>query len=323
MAFILSTGRALPSIYLPNSEMTQFPESSLFLIEKKTGVKGRYKIASGESTSTLALQAAKNCIEKIGFSPEKIDVIILATSTPDKPMPSIAAKLAHELGAKNAFAFDVNSVSSGSLVVLQQARSMISSNFAKNVLVIAADSYSTILNEKDFSTFPFFGDGSGAALLSSETESSLEIFDGVFHSDGAFYETVTVLKTSPDSAAKASSSGWKFKMDGRDVYNFAVSKAPEVIRETLEKYKINLESVSKLICHQSNINILKAMGEALGVGFEKFFVDLDTHGNMAGASVLFALDDYLESNKPESGSSIVLCSYGGGLTWGASILKVK
>lgn len=304
-----------------NDDLQQFPKSARPLIEVKTGITKRYRLDESQTTSSLAIVAAKKCIEKISFN-GKIDIIIVATSTPDRPIPATAALVASKLGLEGALAFDINSVCSGSCLLIQQAYSFINSGFAKNVLVIAADAYSKILNKNDFSTFPYFGDGAAAALISSE-KSKYEIFNGIFHSDGNGFNVVTIKGggTEMPYDKLVNKNDTYFSMIGREVYNFAIEKAPNVIRELLDKYSLKIGDISQLILHQANINIIKSVSNNLGIEFDKCFHNIENYANMAGASVLFALDEYLSQIK-ESSKIIVTCSFGGGLTWGANLIKV-
>lgn len=324
-AFLLSTASYLPEKFLKNEQLTQFPPNVLPLIAAKTGVLSRHKAGEKESSSMLATIAAKRCLEKIGFNPQDLDAVVLATSTPDRSIPATATKVAHNIGAKNAFAFDVNSVCSGSVFLLEIARSFISSASAKNVLVVAVDCYSKILNPSDFSTFPYFGDGAAAALV-SESTSKFELKAGVLHSDGAGYDAVTVRGGGSEIpfAALENKTDAFFRMDGRAIFDFATSKGPEVIAEIIAKQNISKNDILSVILHQANINILNKISEISQIPREKFFSNLERIGNTASASVLLALDEFLTSKSENMGcGNIIMASFGGGLSWGASVLSVQ
>ncbi len=321
-SYIVSTGSALPEKKVLNEELLQFPKASLPLIKAKTGVESRYRCSDDERTSTLALKAAKKCIEKIGFDVSKIDAVVLASSTADRSIPATAAKVANELGAHNAFAFDVNSVCSGSVFLLEVGRSLLESGAAKNVILIAADAYSKILDPTNFSTFPYFGDGAGAVLLSSET-SGIQVLGAILKTDGSGYETVTVkagMGEIPISKIQDNKDIY-FKMDGRAVFEFAVTKGSEIIDSVIEKFDVKKSDISVVIPHQANINIVNSLSEKTGIDRAKFFTNLQRVGNTASASVLLALDEYLSSASPVKNSFGVLASFGGGLSWAGAILK--
>ena len=316
-AFIISTGSCIPERLVKNSDLTQFPASAIPLISLKTGVLERHFVAEREKTSDIAFKAAKNALDKVSFPAEKLDAVILASSTSDRIIPATAAKIADMLGAKNAFAFDLNSVCTSGLLGIWVAKSLLLSGY-RNILIVAADTYSKILNPKDFSTYPYFGDGAGAVLLSNDMDSALEVLGGIFASDGSGYEMVTVRGGGSETPHNklTSESDCYFSMKGRDVYEFAISRASECISKLMNSEKISSSEVSQLILHQANINIIKKISEAVGLPMSKCFVNLDKYGNTAGASVLIALDEYLSSGA-NTGGSIILSAFGGGLTWGA------
>ncbi len=323
-AYIISTGRALAPVRISNEDLTpQFPPAAIPLIERKTGIKARNHIRDGMSTSDLAIQAATDCMSNSPVGPGELDYVIVATSTPDRPIPATAVKLAHAIGAGNSFAFDVNSVCSGSIAVLNQACALVKSGFGKNVLVVAADSYSRILNPKDFSTYPYFGDGAGAALISS-TESGIKPSNFVLKSDGGGYDLITVRGGGSEEPFHSLKSGRNvfFEMNGRGVFDFVVSKVPTAINELLLLNGVGVSDISAVILHQANMNILKKVSELAKIPFELFFHNLEEVGNMAGASVLYAFDEFIKNPSHEDGN-VVLFSFGGGLSYGGTILRIE
>ena len=323
-ASIVSTGSYLPARSIRNEELTHFPAASLPLIEQKTGIVARHHAGPGEFTSTLAREAASSCLAKVAFSPDGVDTLILATSTPDRLIPATAAKVGHEIGATRAFCFDINSVCSGGVYAMELARSLVVSGASNNVLVVAADTYSKFLNRREFSTYPYFGDGAGAVLVSSE-QSGYELLGGVFHTDGSGYDVISIKGGAGEMPAASSPppADCYFKMNGRAVFEFAVAKGSEVILEILEKYRIKKEDVSLFVLHQANINILTGISKNLGVDASRFYSNLRNVGNTAGASVLLAMDGCL--NAPDSlqgGKYVVAAAFGGGLSWGAVALRI-
>lgn len=320
-AFILSTGSYVPYKCTENSELTQFPPNVVPLIEAKTGIKSRHWSEPDKPTSYLAIEAAKKCLKN--FDVGKIGAVLLATSTPDRLIPATAARVAEQIGAKNAFCLDINSVCTGSICVLELAKTLVLSRSAEYVLAIAADSYSKILDMQNFSTAPYFGDGAGCALVSADkADTILQIKEGVFHTDGGGFETITVKAGGSETPFKSVSDIKQtfFSMNGRAVYEFATSRGAEVIVECLQKNKLDKGAVTKFILHQANINIIKAIAAKLEEPMDKFFVNLDKYGNTAGASTLIALDECLSSGRGEAGH-LLMSAFGGGLTWGALLLE--
>jgi 3-oxoacyl-[acyl-carrier-protein] synthase III len=322
-AYIHSFGTYIPPREISNEELSQFPPASLARIKIKTGVEKR-RFSDGGFSSDLAARAAADCLSKNPFPRDSVDTVILATSTPDRMIPATAALVSERLNIKNAFAFDINSVCSGGLAALMLAASLVESGAAANVLVIAADVYSRILNPRDFSTYPYFGDGA-AALIVSREKSGIKIGRSLFRSDGSGYGVITVkagaaeirpvdLKTPSDSY---------FSMNGREVFDFAVSRVPEVILHLMDRDGISMGEVRQFILHQANINIIEKISDVIGSDISMFFTNLQKYGNMAGASCLVALSEYLDSSPEIKDGFIILSSFGGGLSWGALSLEIS
>lgn len=322
-AYIHSFGTYIPPREISNEELSQFPPASLARIKVKTGVEKR-RFSDGGLSSDLAVRAAADCLSKNPFPRDSVDTVILATSTPDRMIPATAALVSEKLNIKNAFAFDINSVCSGGLAALMLAASLVESGAAANVLVIAADVYSRILNPRDFSTYPYFGDGA-AALIVSREKSGIKIGRSLFRSDGSGYGVITVkagaaeirpvdLKTPSDSY---------FSMNGREVFDFAVSRVPEVILHLMDRDGISMGEVRQFILHQANINIIEKISDVIGSDISMFFTNLQKYGNMAGASCLVALSEYLDSSPEIKDGFIILSSFGGGLSWGALSLEIS
>lgn len=322
-AYIHSFGTYIPPREISNEELSQFPTASLAQIKIKTGVEKR-RFSDGGLSSDLGARAAADCLSKNPFPRDSVDTVILATSTPDRMIPATAALVSERLNIKNAFAFDINSVCSGGLAALMLAASLVESGAAANVLVIAADVYSRILNPRDFSTYPYFGDGA-AALIVSREKSGIKIGRSLFRSDGSGYGVITVkagaaeirpvdLKTPSDSY---------FSMNGREVFDFAASRVPEVILHLMDRDGISMGEVRQFILHQANINIIEKISDVIGSDISMFFTNLQKYGNMAGASCLVALSEYLDSSPKIKDGFIILSSFGGGLSWGALSLEIS
>ncbi|MBT8340958.1 MAG: ketoacyl-ACP synthase III, partial [Desulfatitalea sp.] len=291
-AVILATGSYVPERAIQNDTLAQYPDASKMLISQKTGVFSRRHADTDQCTSDLALLAAKRCLARIDFPPEKLQAIILSTSSPDRMQPATATRLQHLLGAVNAFAFDINSVCSGSAYGIALAQAMIRSGACRNLLFVAAEAYSKILNPKDFSTFPYFGDGAGAVLFAAGNGEK-GVLDSVLGTDGQGNDIIcvpgggTMLPFNRMSDMKKA----YFRMKGRDVFSFAITRGTEVIRRILDDSSLDADQIKCFICHQANINIILKIAEALQVNEEKFYINLFRYGNTASASVLIAMDE--------------------------------
>ena len=322
---LIACGSYLPEHRIKNCDLTQFPATAIPLIEQKTGVRERRHAASTEVTSDLGAKAASACLKRAEVPPEKIEALILATSSPDRSMPATATRVQHLLGAKNAFAFDINAVCSGSVYAIHLADALIRTGFHDNILVVGAELYSRILNPQDFSTYPYFGDGAGAALLTrSLGTDGPQILASLLGSDGAGADLIQVpMGGSMIPFSKTNDPRQQyFAMNGRAVFEFAVHKGAEVLLQTLQIARIDKESVAHVVVHQANINIIKGIAENSGIPRGKFFVNLDAIGNTAGASVLIALDELIASGKTRNGDLVLIAGFGGGLSWGCNLIRL-
>ena len=320
---IFSTGSYLPESVVPNEGLAQFPSASIKLIAQKTGVLSRRIASEDQCTSDLAIKAARSCLEKVDFPAESVQGIVLSTSSPDRIQPATATRVQHELGATGAFAFDINSVCSGSTFGICMADALIKSEKFENILFIASEMYSKILYKKDFGTFPLFGDGAGAILFRAGNSDR-----GVHHSclrtDGSKSNAIcipaggTMLPFEKTNSPRMA----YFKMNGSAVFEFAAKQGTQIIIELLEESGTALKDVDWFIVHQANINIIETIASGLGVSKEKFVINLDRYGNTASASVLVALDEAISSNAIRKGELVVTSAFGGGLSWGANLIRI-
>lgn len=322
-AAIRATGSYVPDQIIHNESLSQYPTNAKKMITRKTGVFSRRHAPQEACTSDLGVAAARRCLAKADFPVENIDAIILSTSSPDRIQPATATRLQHLLGAVNAYAFDINSVCSGSTYGIAVSQAMIRAGLCSNLLFVAAENYSKLLNPHDFSTYPYFGDGAGAILfVADETHNS--VLSSVLGTDGAGADTIcvpgggTMLPFHRTSDAKASF----FRMKGRDVFKFATTKGAEAISHLLAETGTPADSVKCFICHQANVHIILSIAEQLQISEEKFYMNLFRYGNTASASVLIALDEALESGWVARGDLVVTAAFGGGLSWGANLLHL-
>lgn len=322
-AKIVSTGSYLPENVVGNDDLKQFPAATLPLIEQKTGVKTRRHAAPGQCTSDLAAEAGARCLEAAGMAAADLDAIILATSSPDRIQPATATRVQTRLGAARAYAFDVNSVCTGGIYALHVGDALISSGLARRVLVIASEVYSRYLNPRDFSTYPYFGDGAGAVLLGADGGAA-EIVAAELHSDGGGADVIQVPGggTMLPFAKMSTPAEAFFRMVGREVYEFAVTRGTEVIRNLLCTAGVSVDAVNAFVLHQANINIIRNIASNLGTPNDRFVINLDRYGNTAAASVLIALDECMRSGCNPSGGYVVMAAFGGGLSWGANLIHI-
>jgi 3-oxoacyl-[acyl-carrier-protein] synthase-3 len=320
---IYSTGSYLPENFVHNEDLTQFPHSATYLISQKTGVFSRRRASDDECTSDLAAKAAIRCLSRKKVEPEALDAVIVSTSSPDRMQPATATRVQHLIGARNAFAFDINSVCSGSTYGITVADALIKSGQCRHVLFVAAEVYSRILNKKDFSTYPYFGDGAGAILFAADDAN-----DGVLHSilktDGSKCDTIRVPcggTMLPYDQIKNPGDIY-FKMKGKEVFEFAVNKGTEIIGELLAEAGTLMGAVKCFICHQANVNIITGIAERLKVSQDNFYLNLYRYGNMASASVPIALDEVITHGIVREGDLAVTAAFGGGLSWGANLIRV-
>ncbi|MEJ2154168.1 MAG: ketoacyl-ACP synthase III [Desulfobacteraceae bacterium] len=322
-AAITGTGSYLPEGVIHNEALDQFPKTAKLIISQKTGVFCRHHADSDQCTSDLAFQAAKQCLERSDFPPGKVEAIILSTSSPDRIQPATATRLQHLLQATRSFAFDINSVCSGSTYGIALSRALIRSGTCTNVLFVASEIYSKILNHKDFATFPYFGDGAGAILFTASDHDE-GVLASILRTDGSRNDTICIpgggtmmpFETIPDAKAIY------FQMKGREVYNFAVQKGTEVIEDLMKKTNQHLDAVQCFICHQANVNIILNIAENLGIAEEKFYMNMFCYGNTASASIPIALDEVIQRHIVAKGDLVVTAAFGGGLSWGANLIQI-
>jgi 3-oxoacyl-[acyl-carrier-protein] synthase-3 len=313
---IISTGSYLPQKILTNLELSKTVDTSDEWITERTGIKKRHIAAEGELTSDIATKAALKTLENSGVSVEEIDLIILATTTPDLTFPATATTVQAKIGAKNAFAFDVQAVCSGFVYAVATADNFIKSKQVRNALVIGADILSRIVNWQDRNTCVLFGDGAGAVLLKATDDENSGIIASDLHSDGTLND---LLKTTGGTAL-SQNSGF-IEMAGKEVFKHAVEKMSKSVLSCLEKAGLSAKDIDLLVPHQANLRILSAVATRLEIPEEKVILTVSDHANTSAASIPLALDHANKNKKMKSGDVIVLEALGGGLTWGSIVLR--
>ncbi len=313
---IISTGSYLPEKILTNFDLEKIVETTNEWILERTGIEKRHIAATDELTSDIATKAALRALEKSTISVEEIDLIILATTTPDLTFPATATTIQAKLGAKNAFAFDIQAVCSGFVFAIATADNFIKSGQVKNALVIGADILSRIVDWKDRNTCVLFGDGAGAVLLQATQEENRGIIATDLHSDGALND---ILKTSGGTAS-TQKSGF-IEMAGKEVFKHAVEKMSKSVLSVLHKAGLGVENIDLLVPHQANLRILNAVATRLKIPAEKVILTVQSHANTSAASIPLALDHANESGKIKKDDIVVLEALGGGLTWGSVVVR--
>ncbi len=309
---LVSTGSYLPDKVLTNFDLEKIVDTSDQWITTRTGIKER-RISQKESTSDMATEAAFRALS--GASPEQVELIVVATATPDAFFPSTACKVQSKLGNKRAVAFDVSAACTGFIYALYVADSILRSKGVKNALVIGAERFSKIVNWEDRTTCILFGDGAGAVYVESSKEEGILAFD--LGADGSYGELLWV-----PSVGSNEDFPYFVKMKGNEVFKVAVRTMVESAKRVLEKASLKAEDISLLIPHQANLRIISAVAQRLNIPQERIFVNLDKYGNTSAASIPIALDEALKQGRLKKGDLALLVAFGGGFTWGSCVIKV-
>jgi 3-oxoacyl-[acyl-carrier-protein] synthase III len=315
-AAIKGTGSALPARRVSNDELAQTVDTSDAWIVERTGIHFRHLAGEDETTATLATKAARNALNAAGILADQVDLIILATATPDQTFPASATSVQAALGIADCIAFDVAAVCSGFLYALTVAENMIRAGSAKTALVIGAETFSRILDWEDRATCVLFGDGAGAVVLQAETRGA-GILASKLHADGRHNQLLYV-----DGGPSTTGTVGKLRMRGSEVFRHAVTNLSTVMREVLDIADLKAADIDWVVPHQANARILDATARKLGLDPAKVIVTVDIHANTSAASVPLALDLAVRDGRIKPGDVIVLEAMGGGFTWGACIAQM-
>jgi 3-oxoacyl-[acyl-carrier-protein] synthase III len=313
---IAGTGRYLPQRVVSNDELAQRVATSDEWIRIRTGIRQRHIAADDEETSDLALRASQQALDAASLRSGDVDLIVVATTTPDMVFPSTACILQAKLGARGGAAFDVQAVCSGFVYALAIADRMIAGGLARNALVVGAEIYSRILDWSDRGTCVLFGDGAGAVVLLPSTEPG--ILSAHLHADGHYKDILCV----PGQVSRGGVTGAPFvHMDGHAVFKFAVKVLADVAHEALEANGKTSADIDWLIPHQANIRIMDATAKRLGVGPDRVISTVDMHANTSAASIPLALDVAVRDGRIRAGQHLMLVGVGGGFTWGSVYVR--
>ena len=314
---IVGTGSYLPPRVVDNEELARRLETSDAWIRSRTGIARRHIAGETQTSSDLALEASRSALQAAALKPEDIDLIVVATSTPDYIFPSSACLLQAKLGVKGCAAFDVQAVCTGFIYALATADSFIRTGMNKNALVVGAEVFSRILDWNDRGTCVLFGDGAGAVVLAADSKPGIHATR--LHADGSQVDMLSV----PGNVSHGKVLGSPFlQMNGQGVFKFAVRVLEESARETLAAAGMQISDIDWLIPHQANVRILEATARKLELPLEKLVVTVDHHGNTSAASVPLALDESVRAGKIRPGERLLLQGVGGGFTWGSSVVTL-
>jgi len=314
---IVGTGSYLPPKVVTNDDLARQMDTSDEWIRTRTGIRQRHIAEPSQTSSDLAVEASREALAAARVLPREIDLIIVATATPDYIFPSTACIMQAKLGIKGCAAFDIQAVCSGFVYALAIADKLIRSGQHRCALIVGAEVYSRILDWKDRGTAVLFGDGAGAVILRADSKPG--IMASALHADGSYVDILSV----PGNVCGGKIVGSAFlQMDGQAVFKFAVKVLDEVARETLAMCGLTPADVDWLIPHQANVRILEATARKLGIDLSKLIVTVDRHGNTSAASVPLALDVAIRDGRIKPGHKIMLQGVGGGFTWGASLVEM-
>ncbi|TAD81478.1 MAG: ketoacyl-ACP synthase III [Sphingomonadales bacterium] len=319
---LLGTGSALPRRIVTNAELAERVDTSDEWITARTGIRQRHIAQSDETTSTLAIAAARAALEDAGVEAASIGLIVLATATPDNTFPATATKVQAALGCNGGIAFDVAAVCSGFLYALSVADSLLTTGMAKRALVIGAETFSRILDWDDRTTCVLFGDGAGAVVLEAPDATSAGkdapgILGTRLHADGSCHDLLYV-----DGGPSSTQTVGHVRMRGQEVFRHAVVNLADVLKEVLEDTGVSVDEIDWVVPHQANARILSATARKLGIAPEKVIVTVDRHANTSAASVPLALDVARKDGRIKPGDLVMLEAMGGGFTWGATLIRM-
>ncbi len=316
---IAGTGSYLPAKILTNADLEKMVDTSSDWIVERTGIRERHIAADNETTCDLAEQAARRAIEAAGLAAVDIDLIIVATTTPDRIFPSTACLLQDRLAIHGCAAFDLQAVCTGFVYALGVADKFVRSGSAKHALVVGAETLSRIVDWTDRGTCVLFGDGAGAVVISADSKPG--IINSHLHADGQYKELLTVPAGISKGYDKVQSNKAFMQMQGNEVFKVAVNTLGRIVDETLEKNSLKKTDIDWLVPHQANMRIISATARKLDMSMDHVVVTVDRHGNTSAASIPLAFDEAVRDGRIQRGETILMEAFGGGFTWGSVLLK--
>lgn len=320
---IVGTGFYVPERVLSNADLERMVDTSDEWIVTRTGIRERRLLAPGQATSDMAAAAGRRALENAGVSTTDLDLIVVGTFTPDRPLPSCACLLQSKLGAKKATAFDLSAACSGFVFALDVARSMIATGNYRTALIVGTDSLSSVTDYTDRSTCVLFGDAAGAAVLQAGDRGH-EILYVSLGSDGDGADTMTIPaggSMRPASHETVAGREHFMKIKGREVFKFVVLTLENLMKNAVQRCGLTLDDIALLVPHQMNLRIIEAATERLGFPMSKVAVNIERFGNTSAASIPIALDEASRNGHLKKGDIVVLAAFGGGLTWGSAVIR--
>jgi 3-oxoacyl-[acyl-carrier-protein] synthase-3 len=312
---IAGTGSYLPEKILTNADLEKMVDTSDAWIVQRSGIRGRHIAADGQTTGDMAIEAGRKALKAAGWAPEEIDAVIVATTTPDRTFPAVAVKVQAELGIPSGIAFDVQAVCTGFVYGLAVADNFIRVGQARKILLIGAEKMSSVIDWSDRTTCVLFGDGAGAVVLEAG-EGEQGILSTHLYANGRQRD---LLYT--DGGPSSTGSAGHIKMHGREIFKYAVTYMADVVAETLAAHNITGAEIDWLVPHQANIRIIESTAKKLGLPMDKVIVTIQQHGNTSAASVPLALDSAVRDGRIKRGDLLLTEAMGGGLTWGAALVR--
>ena len=322
-AKISATAKYLPKKTLTNIDLEKMVDTTNEWILSRTGIEKRHLVEEGEATSDMCKNVAKELLKKSNKSPEEIDLILVATSTPDYPVVSTAALVQDKIGATNAWGYDIVAACTGFVYAMETGAKFVESGKYKNVIVIGADTMSSIIDYTDRNTCVIFGDGGGGVLLEPSDDDS-GVLDSLLYADGSGYQYLTVPaggSLNPASKATVDKGMHYVFQDGKTVFKFAVKNMAEVSKEILDKNDLTGKDVKLFIPHQANKRIIDAAADRCGLQSEQVLVNINKYGNTTAGTIPIALDDAVEEKMLNKGDILLFAAFGGGFTWGSMLVK--
>tara|TARA_B000000565_G_scaffold252294_1_gene227188 strand:+ start:2015 stop:2995 length:981 start_codon:yes stop_codon:yes gene_type:complete len=322
-AKITATAKYLPKKTLTNIDLEKMVDTTNEWILSRTGIEKRHLVEEGEATSDMCKNVAKELLKKSNKSPEEIDLILVATSTPDYPVVSTAALVQDKIGATNAWGYDIVAACTGFVYAMETGAKFVESGKYKNVIVIGADTMSSIIDYTDRNTCVIFGDGGGGVLLEPSDDDS-GVLDSMLYADGSGYQYLTVPaggSLNPASKATVDKGMHYVFQDGKTVFKFAVKNMAEASKEILDKNDLTGKDVKLFIPHQANKRIIDAAADRCGLKSEQVLVNINKYGNTTAGTIPIALDDAVEEKMLNKGDILLFAAFGGGFTWGSMLIK--
>ena len=322
-ATITTTAQYLPERSLSNQELEKMVDTTNEWILSRTGIENRHLVKEGEATSDMGTQIAKKLLEKSGKSPEEIDLILVATSTPDFPVVSTAALIQHKIGAINAWGYDIVAACTGFVYAMETGSKLVESGQYKCVIVIGSDTMSSIIDYTDRNTCVIFGDGGGGVIL-EPTENENGVLDAILHTDGSGHKYLTVPaggSLNPASQKTIDNKMHYVYQDGKTVFKFAVKNMADVSKQILDKNKLIGSDIKLFIPHQANKRIIDAAAKRCGIKDEQVLVNINKYGNTTAGTIPIALNEAVESGRLVEGDLLLLAAFGGGFTWGSMLIR--